>query len=71
VCKEKIETCAASSESGLTIKAQAFGGYITAKSGKHLAYQLVVNNVDAKTLEQMVPVLLQIFQDEGAVSAIL
>jgi D-alanyl-D-alanine carboxypeptidase len=27
------------------LKGQAFGGYITTKSGKHLTYQLVVNDV--------------------------
>jgi D-alanyl-D-alanine carboxypeptidase len=69
--RAKTGTFVAGSESGLTIKGQAFGGYIAAKSGNHLVYQLVVNNVEVKTLEQMIPVLLQIFQDEGAVSAIL
>jgi D-alanyl-D-alanine carboxypeptidase len=69
--RAKTGTFVAGSESGLTIKGQAFGGYIAAKSGKHLVYQLVVNNVDVKSIEELVPVLIQIFQDEGAVSAIL
>jgi D-alanyl-D-alanine carboxypeptidase len=29
-------------------KGQAFGGYITTKNGKHLVYQLVVNNVPTR-----------------------
>jgi D-alanyl-D-alanine carboxypeptidase/D-alanyl-D-alanine carboxypeptidase/D-alanyl-D-alanine-endopeptidase (penicillin-binding protein 4) len=53
--------------SGITVKGQAFGGYIDTKSGKKLVYQLVVNNVPIKNI----PDILQIFQDEGTVSAIL
>ena len=63
----KTGTYAQGSEAGLVIKGQAFGGYIDAKSGKRLIYQLVVNNVPVTKLEQ----LLQIFQDEGTISAIL
>ena len=50
-----------------SIKAQAFAGYINAKSGRKLAYQLVVNNVPFKTIDDVI----QIFQDEGTISAIL
>jgi D-alanyl-D-alanine carboxypeptidase len=49
------------------IKGQAFAGYITAKSGRKLAYQLVVNNVPFKTISDVI----QVFQDEGTISAIL
>ena len=43
------------------IKGQAFGGYIDAKSGKRLIYEVVVNNVPVKQLMD----LLEIFQDQG------
>jgi D-alanyl-D-alanine carboxypeptidase len=49
------------------IRAQAFAGYITAKSGRKLAYQLVVNDVPFKTISD----IIQIFQDEGTISAML
>ena len=63
----KTGTYAQGSEAGLMIKGQAFGGYIDAKSGKRLIYQLVVNNVPVKQIAD----ILQIFQDEGTISAIL
>jgi D-alanyl-D-alanine carboxypeptidase len=49
------------------IKGQAFAGYINAKSGRKLAYQVVVNNVPYKTIGDVI----QVFQDEGTISAIL
>ena len=52
---------------GPTIRGQAFAGYITAKSGRKLVYHLVVNNVPFGGI----PDLLQIFQDQGTISAIL
>ena len=52
---------------GLLIRGQAFAGYIQAKSGKKLVYQLVVNNVPFRDLND----LLQIFQDQGVISAML
>ena len=63
----KTGTYAEGTPAGITIKGQAFGGYIDTKSGKHLIYQLVVNNVPITQLDQ----LLQIFQDEGTISAML
>lgn len=52
----------------LTLRAQAFAGYITTKSGRRLAYALVVNNVeDIKSLDTVI----EVFQDEGTVSAII
>jgi len=63
----KTGTFAQGSEAGLIIKGQAFGGYIDTKSGKRLIYQLVVNNVPVTSIEQV----MQIFQDEGTISAIL
>jgi D-alanyl-D-alanine carboxypeptidase len=52
---------------GLVIKGQAFEGYINAQSGKKLAYQVVVNDVRIKSILDV----LQAFQDEGTISAIL
>jgi len=52
---------------GLYIRGQAFGGYIQAKSGKKLVYQLVVNGVPFRDLND----LLQVFQDQGTISAML
>jgi len=49
------------------LRGQAFGGYIKASSGRNLAYQLVVNNVVIDQFEDIVDV----FQDEGTISAIL
>ena len=53
-------------EGGL-IRGQAFAGYIHARSGRLLAYQLVVNNVPFKGIGDVI----QVFQDEGTISAIL
>lgn len=63
----KTGTFAAGDESGFVIKGQAFGGYIDAKSGRRLVYELVVNEVPVTDFNQ----LLDIFQDEGTISAIL
>jgi D-alanyl-D-alanine carboxypeptidase len=52
---------------GLMLKGQAFGGYITTRQGKHLVYQLVVNNVVITSLDDV----LRTFQDEGRISAML
>jgi D-alanyl-D-alanine carboxypeptidase len=56
---------------GLELKAQAFGGYITTKCGKKLAYQLVVNGVPIANPEDPIPEIVNVFQDEGRISAIL
>jgi D-alanyl-D-alanine carboxypeptidase/D-alanyl-D-alanine-endopeptidase (penicillin-binding protein 4) len=58
---------AASASGGMVLKGQAFGGYITTKSGKHLVYQLVVNNVPITSIADVIGV----FQDEGTISAML
>ena len=57
----------ASPSGGSVLKGQAFGGYITTKSGKHLVYQLVVNNVPITSISDIIGV----FQDEGTISAML
>ena len=51
----------------LVVKGQAFGGYVQAKSGKRLSYMLVVNDVPVGGL----PDVIQVFQDEGTISAML
>ena len=65
--RAKTGTFLQGSESGLILKGQAFGGYIATKSGRRLAYQLVVNNVNVTSLSDVI----QVFQDEGRISAIL
>nr|WP_294501335.1 D-alanyl-D-alanine carboxypeptidase [uncultured Rhodopila sp.] len=56
-----------SSGSGTVLNGQAFAGYITTKGGRHLVYEVVVNNLPVANLNQIV----QVFQDEGTASAIL
>ncbi len=64
----KTGTYVGASASGRPVlKGQAFGGYITTKSGKHLIYQLVVNNVPMSSIAD----LIRVFQDEGTISAML
>jgi D-alanyl-D-alanine carboxypeptidase len=63
----KPGTYAAGTDTGILVKGQAFAGYIYTKGGKKLVYQLVVNNVPIKN----VPDVVQIFQDQGTISAIL
>jgi D-alanyl-D-alanine carboxypeptidase len=63
----KTGTYATGNEAGITLKGQALAGYIDTRSGKKLAYELVVNNVPIKNI----PEILQVFQDEGTISAIL
>jgi D-alanyl-D-alanine carboxypeptidase len=63
----KTGTFVAGTASGLVLKAQAFGGYIKAKSGRKLVYELVVNDVPITGLND----IIQVFQDEGTISAIL
>jgi len=66
--RAKTGTYVAASAAGVPVlKGQAFGGYITTKSGKHLIYQLVVNNVPIKSIADVIGV----FQDEGTISAML
>ena len=56
---------------GVQLKAQAFGGYMTTKCGKKLAYQLVVNGVTIVDPDEPVSEVVKVFQDEGRISAIL
>ena len=63
----KTGTFAAGTAEGLVVKGQTFGGYIDAKSGRRLVYELAVNEVPVTSLDDLVA----IFQDEGTISAIL
>lgn len=63
----KTGTFVAPSGAGIVLKAQAIGGYVTTKSGRHLTFELVVNDVPIKGIYDVT----QVFQDEGKVSAIL
>jgi D-alanyl-D-alanine carboxypeptidase len=54
-------------EEQVTLKGQALAGYIDAKSGRRLAFALVVNNVPITD----VPDILNVFNDEGTISAIV
>ena len=63
----KTGTFVQGTAAGLLLKGQAFGGYINTKSGKRLVYELVVNDVAIKSLNGV----LQTFQDEGKISAML
>jgi D-alanyl-D-alanine carboxypeptidase len=57
----------ASAAGGMELKAQAMGGYITTKSGRHLTFQLVINNIPIENISK----LIDVFQDEGAITAML
>lgn len=63
----KTGTFVAGSESGMILKGQALGGYVDAASGRRLVFELVVNNVAIANLNDVV----QVFQDEGTISAML
>lgn len=52
----------------LSLRAQTFAGYIDTKSGRHLAYALFVNDVSPVT---GIGDVIQVFQDEGTISAII
>ncbi|CAM2939453.1 serine-type D-Ala-D-Ala carboxypeptidase [Legionella steigerwaltii] len=51
----------------LVLKSQAFFGYIDATSGRRLVYQLVVNDVKISSITDVI----QVFQNEGILSAVL
>jgi D-alanyl-D-alanine carboxypeptidase len=56
---------------GVQLKAQAFGGYLTSKCGKKLVYQLVMNGMTITNPDDPVPEVVSAFQDEGWISAML
>ncbi len=63
----KTGTYVAGEDGKPILKAQALGGYITTKSGRHLTFQLVVNDVPITGLPDMIGV----FQDQGKIAALL
>lgn len=65
--RAKTGTFAAESNGQFVLKGQAFGGYIDSRSGRHLVYQLAVNEVPIQDINTIVDV----FQDQGTISAIL
>lgn len=65
--KAKTGTYATSDEKGIHLKGQAMCGYIDARSGRRLVYEVVVNGVEIKELLDVIGV----FQDEGTISALL
>lgn len=66
--RAKTGTYVAATPSGKPeLKSQALGGYITTKSGKHVVYELVVNDVPIDSIADVI----RVFQDEGTISAML
>ncbi len=55
-------------ENRLRLRAQALGGYVTSRSGRRLAFQLPVNEVGPIS---SIDDVLQVFQDQGTIAAIL
>lgn len=51
----------------LLLRGQALGGFIDTRSGRRVIYHLVVNEVPLGSFED----LIQVFQDEGRISALL
>ncbi|MGB7293326.1 MAG: D-alanyl-D-alanine carboxypeptidase [Thermodesulfobacteriota bacterium] len=66
--RAKTGTFVEGDETGFLIRGQGFAGYIDAKSGRRLIYALFVNNVES---QNVIEDLLQIFQDQGTISAII
>jgi D-alanyl-D-alanine carboxypeptidase/D-alanyl-D-alanine-endopeptidase (penicillin-binding protein 4) len=52
----------------LILKGQALAGYVRTKSGKLLAFSLVINHVPVHNIDQDV---LQVFQDQSGIAAML
>ena len=64
----KTGTFVGGTDQAPSLRAQALGGYIATRSGRRLAFQLVVNDVGVFSDFDIV---LQVFQDEGTIAAIL
>jgi D-alanyl-D-alanine carboxypeptidase len=65
--RAKTGTYVGEFNSGLLLKGQSYGGYIHTKNGKHLVYELVVNNVPITSVADV----FKIFEDQGTISAML
>jgi D-alanyl-D-alanine carboxypeptidase len=67
----KTGTFIQGTSSGVVLKAQALAGYVKTKSGRQLAFALVVNDVPIAEADHMLQVVMQVFQDQGRIAAIL
>jgi D-alanyl-D-alanine carboxypeptidase len=65
--RAKTGTFVVGAKHGLLLKGQALGGYVTTRSGKHLTFELVVENVPVKDIGE----ITNVFQDQGTISAML
>ncbi len=65
--RAKTGTYVGGSQARMMLKGQALGGYITTKRGRHLRFELVVNNVPLSSIDA----LTKVFQDQGAIAAML
>jgi D-alanyl-D-alanine carboxypeptidase len=64
----KTGTFATGDENGILLKGQALGGYIDAKSGRRLMFNMFVNEVQ---LGFNIEGVLDVFQDQGTITAII
>jgi D-alanyl-D-alanine carboxypeptidase len=51
----------------LILTGQALGGYVDTKSGKRLVFEMAINEIPIDSIDE----ILQVFQDQGTISAIL
>ncbi|MFO1153443.1 MAG: D-alanyl-D-alanine carboxypeptidase [Rhodospirillales bacterium] len=65
--RAKTGTFAEQTDEQFLLRGQAFAGYIDARSGRRLVYQLAVGEVVINDIDDV----LAVFQDEGKISAIL
>jgi D-alanyl-D-alanine carboxypeptidase len=65
--RAKTGTYVAGASGSMMLKGQALAGYITSKSGKHLTFELVVNDVPISNIDD----ITKVFQDEGTIAAML
>lgn len=66
--RAKTGTFVEGTETDLNVKAQALAGYIEAKSGRRLAFTNAVNDVGPLS---SIDEVLDVFQDQGKISAIV
>src|SRR5262249_51207232 len=56
---------------GLELKAQNLAGYVETKSGRKLAYAVMVNNAGAVNPDAVADSVGEVFNDEGTISSYL
>lgn len=64
----KTGTFVTGDENGLVLKGQALGGYIDAKSGRRLIFNMFVNEVQ---IGFDITAVMEVFQDQGTITAII